>query len=459
MAVRFVNIDHDTPMLLPPDLRDWVAPDHMVHFIMDAVGALDLSRARVNQRGTGNAQYPPSMMLGLLIYCYATGTFASRRIETLTYENVAVRYLCADTHPDHDSICKFRRENKDLLAGAFHQVLELAVRARVLQVGDITVAIDGTKILANASKHSAVSYGHAVEQMQLASEQISELLAKAENADSTPLQDGLTIPGEIKRREDRMAKLGEAKRVMEERAKERLLEEKAQYEEKLAARQAKEEATGKKPRGKAPEPPKEGPRDKDQYNFTDPESRIMKAGGGFEQCYNAQAAVEVTTMLIVGEEVTDQANDKQQLVPTLAAVSPVVNQVAAVLVDSGYYGENAVQTVESAERPPIVYAAMNRQSHGRGVAQLEARDDPPPPPPDASVAERMAHRLDTAQGKEIYGLRKQTVEPVFGIIKQAIGFRRFLLRGKAKVGLEWTLVTTSYNLKRLFNLGMKLTAA
>jgi transposase len=456
MAVRFVNIDHDTPMLLPPDLRDWVAPDHMVHFIMDAVGALDLSRARINQRGTGNAQYPPSMMLGLLIYCYATGTFASRRIETLTYENVAVRYLCADTHPDHDSICKFRRENKDLLSAAFHQVLELAARARVLQVGDITVAIDGTKILANASKHSAVSYGHAVEQMQLATGQIAELLAKAESADSTPLQDGLTIPEEIKRREDRIAKLGEAKRVMEERAKERLLEERAQYEEKIAARQAREETTGKKARGKAPEPPKEGPRDKDQYNFTDPESRIMKAGSGFEQCYNAQAAVEVTTMLIVGEHVTDQANDKQQLVPTLAVVSPVINPVTAVLVDSGYYSENAVQTVESGEQPPIVYAAMNRQSHGRSVAQLEVRDDPPPPPPDASVAERMAHRLDTAEGKELYGLRKETVEPAFGIIKEAIGFRRFLLRGKEKVGLEWTLVTTSYNLKRLFNLGMRL---
>jgi transposase len=456
MAVRFVNIDHDTPMLLPPDLRDWVAPDHMVHFIMDAVGALDLSRARINQRGTGNAQYPPSMMLGLLIYCYATGTFASRRIETLTYENVAVRYLCADTHPDHDSICKFRRENKDLLVGAFHQVLELAARARVLQVGDITVAIDGTKILANASKHSAVSYGHAMEQMQLATEQIAELLAKAENADSIPLQDGLTIPEEIKRREDRIAKLGEAKRVMEERAKERLLEERAQYEEKIAARQAKEETTGKKSRGKAPEPPKEGPRDKDQYNFTDPESRIMKAGGGFEQCYNAQAAVEVTTMLIVGEHVTDQANDKQQLVPTLAVVSPVIDQVAAILVDSGYYSENGVQTVESEERPPIVYAAMKRQSHGRSVAQLEVHADPPPRPPDASVAERMAHRLDTAEGKELYSLRKETVEPVFGIIKQAIGFRRFLLRGKEKVGLEWTLVTTSYNLKRLFNLGMRL---
>ena len=268
MSVRFVNIDHDTPMLLPPDLRDWVAPDHMVHFIMDAVVALDLRLARVNQRGTGSAQYPPSMMLGLLIYCYATGTFASRRIETLTYENVAVRYLCADTHPDHDSICKFRRENKDLLSTAFHQVLELAARARVLQVGNLTVVIDGTKILANASKHSAVSHGHAVEQMQLASEQITELLAKAESAESTPLQDGLTIPEEIKRREDRIAKLGEAVKVMEARAKERLLEEQAEYEAKLAARKAKEESTGRKPRGKVPEPPKEGARPKDQYNFT-----------------------------------------------------------------------------------------------------------------------------------------------------------------------------------------------
>ena len=457
MAVRFVNIDHDTPMLLPPDLRDWVSPDHMVHFIMDAVGALDLSRARTNQRGTGNAQYPPSMMLGLLIYCYATGTFSSRRIETLTHENVAVRYLCANTHPDHDSICKFRRENKDLLSDAFHQVLELAARARVLQVGDITVAIDGTKILANASKHSAMSYGHAVEQMQLAMDQISELLAKAEAADSTPLQDGLTIPDEIKRRQDRIAKLGEAKQAMEERAKERLLEERAEYEAKLASRQAKEESTGHKARGKTPEPPKEGPQDKDQYNFTDPESRIMKDGGSFEQCYNAQAAVEVATMLVVGQHVCNAPNDKQQLVPTLAVVSPVIKHVKNTLVDSGYYSEAAVLTVESGVSDTTVYAAMKRQSHGRSVAQLEARADPPRPPAGASVAERMEWRLDTAEGKQLYGLRKETVEPVFGIIKEAIGFRRFMLRGQAKVSLEWTLVTTSYNLKRLFNLGMRLT--
>jgi transposase len=459
MPARFVNIDHDTPLLLPPDLRDWVAPDHMVHFIMDAVKALDLSRARTNQRGTGHAQYPPSMMLGLLIYCYATGTFASRRIETQTYENVAVRFLTGDTHPDHDSICKFRRENKDLLSDAFHQVLELAARAHVLQVGDITVAIDGTKILANASKHSAVSYGHAVEQMKLAGEQITQLLQKAEDADSTPLQDGLTIPEEIKRREDRIAKLSEAKQAMEARAKERLIEEQAAYQEKLAARQAREQSTGKKPRGKAPEPPKEGPRDKDQYNFTDPESRIMKMRGGFEQCYNSQAAVEVSSMLIVGQHVTDQANDKQQLAPVLETISPAITQVSNVLADSGYYSEAAVETIESGDNKPTVYAAMKRQPHGRSIAQIEERADPPPPPENAPMAERMAHRLDTAGGRQLYGLRKQTVEPVFGIIKQAIGFRRFLLRGKDKAGLEWTLVATSYNLKRLFNLGMSLRTA
>lgn len=459
MSVRFVNIDHDTPMLLPPDLRDWVPVGHMVHFVMDAVLALDLGRAHTNERGTGSAQYPPAMMLGLLIYSYATGTFSSRRIETLTYENVAVRFLTGDTHPDHDSICKFRRDNKELLSHAFHQILELAARARVLQVGDITVAIDGTKILANASKHSAVSYGHAIKQMQLAEEQIAQLLQKAEDADSTPLQDGLTIPGEIQRREDRIAKLREATQVMEARAKERLLEEQAAYQEKLAARQAKEQSTGKKPRGKAPQPPAEGPRDQDQYNFTDPESRIMKVRGGFEQSYNAQAAVEVQSMLIVGQHVTDQANDKQQLIPTLAVISSAISQVAKALVDTGYYSQAAILTAETDEHPTTIYAAMSRQSHGRSIAQLEERTDPPPPPGNATVAERMAHRLDTAEGKQLYSLRKQTVEPVFGIIKQAIGFRRFLLRGAEKASLEWTLVTTSYNLKRLFNLGMSLQRA
>jgi transposase len=459
MAAKFVNIDRDTPLLLPPDLRDWVGADHMVHFIMDAVEALDMSRVRVNERGTGSAQYPPSMMLGLLIYSYATGTFSSRRIERQTYENVAVRLLCADTHPDHDSICKFRRENKELLAGCFHQVLELAAEARVLKVGELTVAIDGTKLLANASKHSAMSHDHVQKHLKLAEEQIGELLAKAEDADSTPLQDGLSIPGEIKRRQDRIARLKEAKRAMEERAKARFEAEQAGYEAKLAARERKAKETGGKPRGKEPEPPTEGPRPRDQYNFTDPESRIMKDGGSFEQCYNAQAAVEVESRLIVGRLVTDAPNDKEQLAPTLEAVSPVVGSVSVALVDSGYYSEKAVVAAERGGQGPAIHAAMKRHGHGRSVEHLEERPDPPAPPEGAPMAEIMRHRLETKAGKKRYALRKQTVEPVFGIIKEAMGFRRFLLRGLEKVDLEWTLVTTAYNLKRLFHMGMKRAGA
>lgn len=431
----------------------------MVHFIMDALKALDLSTARVNVNGTGSAQYPPSMMLGLLIYNYATGTFSSRRIETLTYENVAVRFLCADTHPDHDSICKFRRENKELLSSCFHQVLELAANAQVLKVGNITVAIDGTKILANASKHSAMSHGYLEKQMELAEEQIAQLMAKAEDADSTPLEDGLSIPDEIKRREDRIAKLKKAKAVMEERAKARFEEEAADHQEKLKKRDEKGESTGKKPRGKGPKPPEEGPRAKDQYNFTDPESRIMKSGSGFEQAYNAQAAVEVETMLVVGQYVTDAPNDKEQLVPGLNSVSLVVGGVSKSLVDTGYYSEKAVSEAEKKESGLTVYAAMQRQHHGRSIEQLEKRDDPPEPPSGATVAEIMRHRLETKTGKELYGLRKQTVEPVFGIIKEVLSFRRFSMRGLAKCNLEWDLVNTSYNLKRLFAMGMKLKSA
>jgi transposase len=456
MPARFVRVDHDTPLLLPPDLRDWVSPNHMVHFVMDAVDALDLGKARVNHRGTGDAQYPPSMMLGLLFYCYATGIFSSRRIETLTYENVAVRLLCADTHPDHDSICKFRRENKVLIEEGFHQVLELAATSKVLKVGDITVAVDGTKILANASKHSAVSHGHAVEKLKEAREQIAELLAKAEDADSTPLEDGLSIPEEIQRREKRMAKILEAKQQMEQRAKERLKEELAEHEAKLKERAEKRQRTGRKPTGREPEPPREGPKDKDQYNFTDPESRIMKHRGGFEQAYNAQAAVETGTMLVVGKQVTNAPNDKQQMAPVVAAISPVVGTVANVLVDSGYYSEVAVAEVESNGHKPVVYAATERHKHGRTVADLEKKEDPPPPEGGVPAVEVMAHRLATREGRELYRLRKQTVEPVFGIIKHALGFRRFLMRGLEKTDLEWTLVTTAYNLKRLFNLGMRL---
>ena len=218
MPARFVNVDHDTPLLLPPDLRQWVPAGHLVHFIMDAVAELDLGLARVNERGTGDAQYPPRLLLGLLIYSYATGVFSSRQIERTTYESVAVRLLCADTHPDHDTLCTFRRQNGPLLTQAFAQILELAARCGVLKVGGITVAIDGTKILANASKHSAVSHGHAEKTLRTLDLEIAELLAKADQADATPLQDGLSIPAEVQRRQERQAQLQRAKTEMEARA-------------------------------------------------------------------------------------------------------------------------------------------------------------------------------------------------------------------------------------------------
>lgn len=464
MAARFVNVDHDTPLLLPPDLREWVPADHLVHWVMDAVGQLELGAARVNERGTGDAQYPPGMMLGLLIYSYATGVFSSRQIERATYENVAVRLLCADTHPDHDTLCEFRRHHGALLGQSFGQVLELAARCGVLRVGGITVAIDGTKVLANASKHAAISYERAGAQMRELDLEIAELLHKAEAADAAPLEDGLSLPAEVQRRAERKALLAKARAEMEARAYARAQAERSEYEQKLAARE-QQKAAGKKPRGKEPAPPSETPGPKEQYNFTDPESRIMKAGSGqhFEQCYNAQAAVEVDSRLITGQRVDHAPNDKEQLVPTLAAVAPEAGPVAEVLIDSGFVSEAAVRGVEQDAQGQAtgvrVLAAIKRERHGRTVAQLEKKADPPPPAAKAPFAERMVHRVATRAGRARYKLRQQTVEPVFGIIKEAMGFRRFSLRGEAKVSLEWTLVTLAYNLKRLFHMGAPLRAA
>jgi transposase len=464
MAARYLIIDHDTPMLLPPSLRDWLPSDHLVHVIMDAVEELDLSRAQVNQRGSGNAQYPPGMLLGLLIYSYATGTFSSRQIERNSHDHVPVRYLCGDTHPDHDTICEFRRRNGELFAHSFAQVIEMAARSGVLKVGGITVAIDGTKVLANASKHAAVSYGHAGEKMRELDLEIAELMKKAEAADATPLDDGLSIPEELQRRAERKAKLAAARAEMEVRARARGEEEREAYARKMAAREAKR-AAGKKPRGKEPQPPSGTPGATDQVNFTDEESRIMKAGNGqhFEQAYNAQAAVEIASRLIVGAPVVNAPNDKEQLAPTFAAIVAEAGPVAEVLIDSGFVSEQAVKQIEcDADGQPTgvrILAAVKRDRHGRSVAQLEKRDDPPAPPPGAPFIEQMAHRVATKAGRQRYRQRQQTVEPVFGIIKQAMGFRRFSLRGLAKVRLEWTLVTLAYNLKRLFNLQAQLSGA
>ena len=455
MAARFVNLDRQTPMFLPCDLREWMPDDHLVHFIVDAVKQIPTAHFKVNDRGTGSEQYPPTMMLALLIYCYATGRFGSRTIEAATFSDVVVRYLCANLHPDHSSICEFRVINGPAFRAAFVSVLQLAQELHLSKVG--AVSVDGTKIQANASKHAAVSYqraGGMIEQLEL---EVKELLGRAEQADAKEAEETLDIPAELARREKRVGALKQARQVIEERAKEMAAAQQVEYKEKQAQRQAQREA-GQKPRGAEPTPPSEVPDPKAQYNFTDPESRIMKAGNGqhFEQAYNAQAAVN-EQMLIVGERLSVAPNDKAELVPTVAAISPVVaGEVKAVLTDNGFYSEAAVAAVEQkpdgAPSGITVYAAVEKQSHHKTVADLLPQPEPAAPGPEASAKEIMAHRLKSEPGKTLYKLRKQTVEPVFGIIKEVMGFRRFLLRGRVKAGLEWTLVCVSYNLRRMFAL-------
>lgn len=462
MAARFINLDRETGMFLPCDLRDWVPAGHIVHFILEAVEQIPTDQFQVNHRGSGSEQYPPGMMLALLIYCYATGRFGSRTIEAATYSDVAVRYLCANHHPDHDSICTFRTANEAAFRAAFTTVLQLAQQLRLTKVG--TISIDGTKIQANASKHAAVSYARAGEMIAQLELEVQELMQRAQQAEAQETKDGLDIPAELIRREDRKAALQQARQVIEARAKELAAAKQADYAAKQTERQAQHDA-GKKPRGRQPKAPDETPEPKAQYNFTDPQSSIMKAGSGqhFEQAYNAQAAVD-QAMLIVGAQVSVAANDKRELIPTVAAISPVIaDEVTAVLVDSGFYSEAAVQAVEqNPDGTPTgrtVYAAVGKSSHHKTIAELLPQSEPPVPGPAASAKEKMAHRLKTKTGQQLYKLRKQTVEPVFGIIKEVLGFRRFSLRGHAKVSLEWMLVCVSYNFKRLFSLKNRAQAA
>lgn len=451
MAAQFVTIDRETTMLLPPDLREWVPEDSMVHFVIDAVDSLDIQGFTINDRGSGSPQYPPSMMLALLVYSYATGRFSSREIEQATHYDIAIRYLCGgDKHPDHDTICSFRTRNREAFKEAFVKVLLLAQEmGHLKKVGGI--AVDGTKIMANASKHAAVSYKRSEEMIKQLELEIEQLTRKAEDADSVPLDTGLVIPEEIKRREDRKAKLHEARKVIEERYADVLRQKREEYEEKKKIRD-QQRAEGKKPRGKEPQPPTETPPDTAQFNFTDGESRIMKAGNGehVEQAYNAQAVIDTEgSMLILGEYVTNHANDKRELVPAVASVAPEVRQPSTVCADTGFFSEEAVTTLESAAEAPVVYCAIERLGHHRTVADLERKELPEAPAETATVKEKMAHRLKTPEGHSQYKKRKETIEPAFGIIKSRLGFRQFLMRGIEKVSIEWNLVTLAYNMKRL----------
>jgi len=403
-------------------------------------------------RGSGEASYHPQLLLGIIIYGYATGVFSSRKLERATYDCVAFRFIAANEHPDHDTIAAFRRRFLQQIGTLFVQVLGVAREMGVLKMG--TVALDGTKIHANASRHSALSYEHAGKiEAQLQAE-VADLMAKAEAADQADVPDGMSIPEELARREQRLAMIAKARATIEARAKERHARERAEHEAKLATRAAKSAATGKKPRGRPPVPPVEGPLPTDQVNLTDEASRIMPMpGGGFEQCYNAQAVVAAGSLLVLAADVVQAPNDKQQLQPMLEQVSALpetLGRADVLLADNGYFSEANVEACAAAGIDPLI--AMGREPHHPSLAERFA--DAPPAPDAPTPLKTMAHRLKTPEGKKLYGLRKHTPEPVFGIIKSALGFRQFLLRGLDNVRGEWNLVTMAWNMKRMFVLAV-----
>ena len=445
---NFRTIDRETKYLLPPSVDEWLPERHLARFIGEVIDGLDLGRMSRAYRGSGSASYHPGMLLGILVYGYATGVFSSRKLERATYDSVAFRFLAANDHPDHDTIATFRRRFLEEIEKLFVDVLKLAREMGVLKMG--TIALDGTKIHANASRHSALSYEHAGKiEAQLKAE-VAELMAKAEAADAADIPDGISIPDELARREERLHKIKAARATIEARAKERHAREMAEHEAEMAARDAKIAATGKKPGGKPPAPPVEGPDPKDQVNLTDEASRIMPvAGGGFEQCYNAQAAVAAGSLLVVATDVVQAPNDKQQVEPMLEKIEALPDELGEVenlLADSGYFSAANVDACKEAGVEPVI--AMGRQPHHPPLSERFAAA--PEAPKEPTPVEAMAHKLKTPEGRALYALRKQTPEPVFGIIKSVLGFRQFSLRGLDKVRGEWSLVTMAWNLKRMF---------
>ena len=422
----------DQDLLLPPSLQEWLPEDHLVYFVSDVVDQLDLSavHAVYGEEKRGQPPYNPRLMIKLLVYGYCTGVFSSRRIQKRLQEDIPFRVLAAGNDPDFRTISDFRKIHIATLQNLFEQVLEMALESGAVKLG--RVSVDGTKIKANASKHKAMSYGRMQEKQKQLKEEVKELLAQAEAADEEEDRHhgnkrGDELPDELRRRETRLAKIKMAKKVVEQRAR-----------DKAAA--GKEAAEAKKAK----------PGEKDQYNFTDPESRIMKGGDGFVQGYNAQAAVEPARGFIVGQLVTEAANDKEQLESMVEAIEQQSGQrPAAILADSGYCSEENLQRLESSEDPERKiegYIATGKQKHGEHRQPCK----PGPLPKGATRVERMRRRLQTKAGKAIYAARKCVVEPVFGQIKQARGFRQFLLRGKAKVQGEWALVCLTHNILRLF---------
>ena len=355
MAHHFVPVDRSTPFLLPPSLQEWLPEDHLARFVVEVIDQLDLSSLESAYAGRGSKAYHPGMLLGLLFYGYATGVFSSRKLEAATYDSIAFRFICANTQPDHDTIATFRRRFLPLLNRYFVEILLLAHEMDLLKLG--TVSLDGSKMKANASKHKALSYGYACRLEKQLQQEVKALLEKAEETDRREDLEHVDLPAELARRQERLAAIGAAKKRIEQRAKGRYEAERQSYDDKMVERRAKEEVTGKKARGKAPKPPVAGPRDKDQVNLTDSESRIMPSGSSFEQAYNVQAAVDVASHLIVMQRLTQASNDKQQMVPALEALSDLpqeLGRVETVLADNGYYSKANVEAIAEHGIEPLI---------------------------------------------------------------------------------------------------------
>ncbi len=451
MSRTFKTVDYEAALDLTVRLGDCLPPDHLARFVVDSVALLDLSALYARYGSRGGEPYAPEGLLALLLYGYATGVFSSRKIERATYESVPFRYIAGNRHPDHDTIAAFRATFLPDLKNLFVQMLLLAQEAGVLTLG--TLSLDGTKIHADASKSKAVSYKRLQEiEAQLRAE-VEELFALAERTDERERPDGLVVRDEIARREDRLAHLAAAKAVLEERAREREALERAAYEETMAQRAEKERTTGHRPRGRAPTPPPPGPRAKDQYNFTDPDSRIMKnpTDQGFNQDYNAQVAVDQDSLLIVGSALSNHPNDSHEAAPTLAAIPPDLGTPDAAALDHGYWGAATLEACADRDIEP--YIATGREPHHQRWQERFA-PEPDPPPDDANAQVKMAYKLKTAVGKAIYGARKYTVEPVLGIITEVLGFRQFSLRGEVAAAGEWLLVCLAFNLKRFHTLSL-----